>query len=175
MNVTPRQQFILVLSILMGVLIAGLCYLWLLRLPQIRNLRTIVDNGRANLIIARNQQTNLIQLQKDIATRRQDQSKLEDEMWSFMSEDNFFLPWNGIAQRWSVKIDDPVIADAVPSDQTVSRAVTINITGAMGDVQSAISAVQALKPLVSISRVIIKPATFPAVTATLSGMTLWKN
>lgn len=161
-----------ILLLLTGVLIVGDV---LIALPKVHQFRKLIDNDRASIIIIQQQQSNLTKLSKDIDTIREQQAELDQHVWSFENEDDFF---NLVTQRAAdnhLTLTTPTIADATPNGTLLQRAGVLIFTGTTANLLSVITTLQHESRLIIIKKITLTPATTSdTATAKLTFTTLWK-
>lgn len=175
MNLSITQRFYLIAGLAGALTLAAIGFLTFTVLPQLASVRDSIDSRRASIIVAQDRRNNLQALANETKDLADQQKKIDDEMWAFTKEDSFFQVWPSIAHLRGVTIIDPVVSDATPGPDPVSRTIKLVITGPLNQVLQAINDVQAVQPLVAISSVAISPATLVGqATATLQATSLWQ-
>lgn len=175
MKFSPFKKFLIQALVAGFILITGTAIAVLYQLPRAERLRQSIDADRAATTLAQQQQANLQSLRQELNSLTVKQAALDKEIWSFATEDTFYGIWEVIAQKHSVTIDEPKIADAIPSDQFITRAATITIHGTLANVLQAIADLQQTQPFVFITSETVKPAEKGTVTATLDVETIWQQ
>lgn len=168
------RQSISILSFAL-VLIAIVMVDMLLVIPKLHSLRAEIDNDRASKIVIVQQQSNLDQLTKDIASIQAKQAELDKAVWTFLTEDSFFSSIDTLGKTHNVTIDAPSIADATPTGEILARAVTISIHGSLERALSTVNAVQSITPMIAIQQLTVTgDKESNNVLVKLEATTLWQ-
>lgn len=175
MSSRPLQRTMSVTIISLIVAVAGLAYFWLSIGPSLKTSRTAIDDRRASILVAQQEQTNLQSLSRDIENLKTQQSDLQKHIWSFAEEDSFFTLWSDLAAAQHVQIDQPNVADVTPSNHPLNREVTIQVSGLLNNVLDAVGAIQKIEPLVVVKNITLKSGTANGVVnAAIEAQTLWQ-
>jgi septal ring factor EnvC (AmiA/AmiB activator) len=161
-----------VATLLIGASILAAIF-WLL--PVVHTLRKDIDGNRASIEIIRQQRSNLASLSREIETIRQEQAKLEEHIWLFSAEDDFFTAMNVAASANQVTITSPSIADATPTGAILPRSGSVTITGTIANTLNAVTTLQHQERLIVIQKVSITPGASPdTVVSKITFTTLWQ-
>lgn len=144
-------------------------------IPTIHSLRTSIDNDRASIILAQQQQSNLDKLGRDLDSIKEKQVDLEKNIWHFLNEDAFFQTFETLGKKKEVTYDAPNISDATPNGTLLTRTVTIKIQGPLESCLAAIADIQHVTPLIAIRHLTVTgAATDQTVKITIEAVTLWQ-
>lgn len=172
MSLPPIKRIVILFTIA-GVVIIGLAaWIFLGALPQLEAARQAVDNHRASIAAIQDQQSNLARLQQQTSSIQALDEQLNQELWTFAHEENFFSVITAIAKTSGVSADDPKIQDVTPTGRPLRRSATITFRGPTASLLKAVSALQKTKPLIGIESITLAPKT--ASTITLNVQTIWQ-
>lgn len=172
---TARARTLIIICTLSILVLAAAAIDTFWIVPKLQHLRVNIDNDRASKAVIIQQQSNVEQLTKDLASIQTQQVELETQLWTFLKEDTFFSTIENLAKAKNVTIDTPAVADATPTGAILPRAVTVIIHGKLERVVTTVTALQSLKPLFAMQQLSIVPDDEPGdVKVTLTVATLWK-
>lgn len=172
---TAHSRIYVVLSAISIIILASLAANIIWVIPNLHALRTKIDNDRASMVVIQSQQSNVTQLAADLESIQTKEAELEVNIWTFLEEDEFFTALDNLADITNVVIDPPAIADATPTGEIISRAVTLNIHGELEEVLAVVNAIQSVKPFIAIQKIHLTPGDQTGqVELSLEANTLWK-
>lgn len=174
MTARPLSTTMISLTVFGLAAIGLVSYLWLSVLPDLQVRRQAIDNDRTTISLLEQQQSNLTSLRRDLDDLRQQQTTLDENIWVFDKEDEFFRLWNDLAAAHGVTIDQPQAADITPDGTILARPLTVMIHGTFSAVMDTLQDIQRYKPALAINAVTLTPATASTITATIGIDTLWR-
>lgn len=175
MALNSIQSSYLRLSVALLVVLAATGYIVLDGLPSLHSQRQAIDQLRASLVVKRQQAENVQIASTQLTELQTQQTQLDQEIWKFVDEQHFFGLWPTLAASTGLSISAPIVSDAVPGKNLVTRTVEVTMTGPLANIWSGLAAIQALSPAVGITSLDLEPATSPEqVSATVQAQTIWQ-
>lgn len=172
---TTRRSLLISTSVI-GILIFGgvmASILWIV--PQLHTLRTNIDNNRASMALAKEQQSNLDKLSRDLDSIKEKQAGLEAQEWKFVNEDLFFQFFETLGKTEDLSVDAPSISEATPDGTVLTRTVSIKLRCPLDTCLAAVSKIQQSVPLIAILRLTVGTSkTIGNVSMAIEATTLWK-
>lgn len=173
MTLQHRTLFALAMPLLLSVGCVGVTVFWLF--PTMHTLRTRIDNNRATIATIQQQQSNLTQLSNDIDRIRSQQTDLEQHVWLFEREDDFYAALDAAVTANHLTSSTPSLADATPTSTLVTRPGLLTLTGTPTNIFAALTELQHQSRLIVIQKLALEPAvTADSVVAKINFTTLWK-
>ncbi|MEK7636812.1 MAG: hypothetical protein AAB402_00275 [Patescibacteria group bacterium] len=172
---TSRSRLIIAVTVLAGLAVATVVAAGAWFVPRLHRLRQTIDNDRASTVVILQQQSNLDKLGRDLEALKKKQVELDQDVWTFLKEDDFFTTLGTVAGKRRVQMDTPVIADATPTGTLLTRAVTVKLHGNLDSALNAVADFQRLTPLIAIQQLQITVNSKPGEwTVSVEALTIWK-
>ncbi len=142
--------------------------------PSMTTARTNIQQNTATVTAIERQQVNIIELARQLTERQAEQGELDQHLWAFSNEDDFFERWDTFGQPTSTTIDIDSVADIVPSSTPVQREAVLVMTGSLPNVLATIAKLPTITPLVTLQQLQLSPGqTAATVSARLTVASLW--
>lgn len=170
-----RRSLIIALSVASVIIIGSVIVNIFWIVPQFHILRTSIDNNRASIALAKEQQSNLDKLSRDLDSIKQKQTGLEEQEWKFINEDQFFQFFETLGKTKDLTIDAPNISEATPDGTVLTRTVSIKLQGPLATCLNAVTTIQKSVPLIAILRLTVSAGqTADTVSTNIEATTLWQ-
>jgi len=172
MTLTPKQQFLILMAggaIVLGGLAVGL---FAQVMPALHMARDMVDVKRARITVLQEQRTNLLALKAQEDAIVKAQAAVDNETWSFLTEDEFYSRVRDLYRQAGVRGDEPRLADATPGNQPIVRNGTLDLTGTRDAILQAIRLLRAMQPVIGITEIEYRDSA--SVSVAISITTLWQ-
>lgn len=170
------RRSLLISTIIVSIFVVGgviANILWVV--PQLHILRTNIDNNRASMALAKEQQSNLDKLSRDLDSIKEKQVALELNEWKFINEEQFFQFFETLGKTKDLTVDAPNISEATPDGTVLTRTVSIKLQGPLDTCLTAVSKIQNSVPLIAISGLTLGTSkTTGTVSLAIEATTLWQ-
>lgn len=143
-------------------------------LPKMQTARETIQQNAAAVAAIERQQTNLIELGRQLTERQTEQGVLNKEMWAFSTENAFFEIWDSFGRPTAATVTIETIADAIPASTPVRRDAEVTVSGSLADVLATVAKIPTVSPLVTLQKIQISPGQAAnTAVARLTVASLW--
>lgn len=142
--------------------------------PKLKADGLMLAQNKAAITAIQRQQQNLATAARQLSERGNDQTLLNQDLWAFSRENDFYEQWDPLAASTDTKITLDAISNATPGEVPIRREATITIIGQLTNAWRAIQDLQNMKPIVVVQNFQFTPGTkAETVVARVIIATLW--